>query len=216
MDILSVLDFLNKPEVKDGLEETARLYFTSDTVTINLVWSAIILGLIGLALKPIFGIPLLENILGAMSGGSSGGYGGSGYGAPSGGYGAPSGGYGAPSAGYGAPDAGYGAPSTGYDSPSSGYDSPSSGYDTPAAGGSGSGFNPGSDYSAPSSGYSAGRRKRDILSEDQKEFYTNLAKNFEVGVSPVIGSLASDYTNLASNEYDRLTPVNPIPGMLEQ
>merc|ERR1719373_147117 len=65
MDILSVLDFLNKPEVKDGLEETARLYFTSDTVTINLVWSAIILGLIGLALKPIFGIPLLENILGA-------------------------------------------------------------------------------------------------------------------------------------------------------
>merc|ERR1711923_586320 len=137
-----------------------------------------------------------------MSGGSSGGYGGSGYGAPSGGYGAPS-------AGYGAPDAGYGAPSTGYDSPSSGYD-------TPAAGGSGSGFNPGSDYSAPSSGYSAGRRKRDILSEDQREFYTNLAKNFEAGVSPVIGSLASDYTNLASNEYDRLTPVNPIPGMLEQ
>ena len=48
MDILSVLDFLNKPEVKDGLEETARLYFTSDTVTINLVWSALILGLIGL------------------------------------------------------------------------------------------------------------------------------------------------------------------------
>ena len=50
MDILSVLDFLNKPEVKDGLEETARLYFTSDTVTINLVWSAIILGLIGLGM----------------------------------------------------------------------------------------------------------------------------------------------------------------------
>merc|ERR1719373_890383 len=204
MDILSVLDFLNKPEVKDGLEETARLYFTSDTVTINLVWSAIILGLIGLALKPIFGIPLLENILGAMSSGGGHSLGGSGYGASSGGYGAPSG-------GYGAPDAGYGAPSSGYDSPSSGYDTPSSGYDSPAAGGSGSGFNPGSDYSAPSSGYSAGRRKRDILSEDQKEFYTNLAKNFEVGVSPVIGSLASDYTNLASNEYDRLTPVNPIP-----
>merc|ERR1712029_646512 len=129
-DILSVLDFLNKPEVKDGLEETARLYFTSDTVTINLVWSAIILGLIGLALKPIFGIPLLENILGAMSSGGGHSLGGSGYGAPSGGYGAPS--------------AGYGAPSSGYDSPSSGYDTPSSGYDTP-----------GSDYSAPSSDYSA-------------------------------------------------------------
>jgi|ERR1719373_87060 len=205
MDILSVLDFLNKPEVKDGLEETARLYFTSDTVTINLVWSAIILGLIGLALKPIFGIPLLENILGAMSSGGGHSLGGSGYGAPSGGYGAPSAGYGAPDAGYGAPDAGYGAPSSGYDSPSSGYDTPSSGYDTP-----------GSDYSAPSSGYSAGRRKRDILSEEQKEFFNNFGKNFEIGVSPVIGSLAQDYTNLASNEYDRLTPVNPISGLVGQ
>merc|ERR1711944_183403 len=140
MDILSVLDFLNKPEVKDGLEETARLYFTSDTVTINLVWSAIILGLLGLALKPIFGIPLLENILGATSSGGSS-YGGSGYGAPDAGYGAPSAGYGAPSAGYGAPSAGYGAPDAGYGAPASGYDSPSSGYDAPA-GGSGSGFNP--------------------------------------------------------------------------
>merc|ERR1712029_574860 len=190
-DILSVLDFLNKPEVKDGLEETARLYFTSDTVTINLVWSAIILGLIGLALKPIFGIPLLENILGAMSSGGGHSLGGSGYGAPSGGYGAPSAGYGAPDAGYGAPDAGYGAPSSGYDSP-------------------------GSDYSAPSSGFSAGRRKRDILSEEQKEFFNNFGKNFEIGVSPVIGSLAQDYTNLASNEYDRLTPVNPISGLVGQ
>jgi len=206
MDILSVLDFLNKPEVKDGLEETARLYFTSDTVTINLVWSAIILGLLGLALKPLFGIPLLDNILGAMSSGGSS-YGGSGYGAPDAGYGAPSAGYGAPSAGYGAPDAGYGAPDAGYGAPSTGYDSPSSGYDAPA---------PGNDYSAPSSGYSAGRRKRDILSEDQKEFYNNLAKNFEVSVNPVIGDLAQDYTNLASNEYDRLTPVNPISGLLEQ
>ena len=47
-------------------------------------------------LKPLFGIPLLENILGAMTGGGSHGasYGGGvsdGYGAPSGGYGAPSG-----------------------------------------------------------------------------------------------------------------------------
>merc|ERR1712211_121834 len=91
------------------------------------------------------------------------------------------------------------------DSPSSGYDTPSSGYDTP-----------GSDYSAPSSGYSAGRRKRDILSEEQKEFFNNFGKNFEIGVSPVIGSLAQDYTNLASNEYDRLTPVNPISGLVGQ
>ena len=85
-------------------------------------------------LKPLFGIPLLDNIVGAMSGGHGPSYGGgisSEYGAPSGGYGAPDAGiccnislfktqywfsslgYGAPDAGYGAPDAGYGAPDAG-------------------------------------------------------------------------------------------------------
>merc|ERR1712018_874224 len=94
--------------------ETARLYFTSDDVTVNLIWAALVLGALLLLLKPLFGIPLLDNILGAMSGhGGSPSYGGgisSDYGAPSGGYGAPDAGYGAPDAGYGAPDAGYGAP----------------------------------------------------------------------------------------------------------
>merc|ERR1719170_82064 len=67
-------------------------------------------------LKPLLGIPLLDNILGAMTG-SSPSYGSgisSDYGAPDSGYGAPDAGYGAPDAGYGAPDAGYGAPASGY------------------------------------------------------------------------------------------------------
>jgi len=149
----------------DEMKETARIYFAGDDVTVNLIPATIILLLLALVLKPLFGIPLLDNILGAMSGHGGGGasYGGgvsSGYGAPDAGYGAPDAGYGAPEAGYGAPDAGYGAPSSGYDSPSSGYDAPQSGY------------NPGSDYSAPSSGYNSVARFRrspsQLLSQEQR------------------------------------------------
>jgi len=173
--LVNIFDIFRKPEVQENLKETARIYFTSNDVTINLVWSIIILGLLGLVLKPLFGIPLLTNIFDAMShGGASGAaYGGGvsdGYGAPSGGYGAPSGGYGAPDAGYGAPDAGYGAPDAGYGAPSSGYDTPNSGYDAPAGD---SGFNPGSSYSAPSTGYN-GRYKRDVWTEDMREVFKNL------------------------------------------
>ena len=83
-------------------------------------------------LKPLFGIPLLDNIVGAMTGGHGPSYGGgisSDYGAPSGGYGAPDAGiycklpsfkiqsspssFKCSSLGYGAPDAGYGAPDAG-------------------------------------------------------------------------------------------------------
>jgi len=172
----TLLDLFGNKDVQDELIETGRIYFTSNDVTINLVWSILVLGLLGLVLKPLFGIPLFENILGAMSGGGSHGasYGGGvsdGYGAPSGGYGAPSGGYGAPSGGYGAPSGGYGAPSSGYDSPSSGYDTP----------GTGSGFNPGSDYSAPDSGYSAGRRRRaaeDYLTKEELEMFDDMGLIF--------------------------------------
>merc|ERR1712024_117445 len=115
------------------MKETARLYFEGDDVTINLIWSFLIVGALVLLLKPLFGIPLLDNILGAMTGGHghSPSYGGgvsSVYGAPDAGYGAPSAGYGAPDAGYGAPAAGYGAPSESYDTPDSGYSAPQSGY----------------------------------------------------------------------------------------
>lgn len=171
--------------------ETARIYYTSDNITINLVWSILILGVLGLLLKPLFGIPLLDNLLGAMTGGSSPSYGSgvsSGYGAPDAGYGAPDAGYGAPDAGYGAPDAGYGAPDAGYGAPDAGYGAPDAGYDAPAPGyeqeqgGSeygapapSSGYSsPDSGYSAPQSGYSRGRRAV-TLTEEQKSLYTNLA-----------------------------------------
>merc|ERR1719192_1943941 len=118
----------------EDVQETARLYFEGEDVTINLIWSALVVGALLLLLKPLFGIPLLDNIVGAMTGGHGGSpsYGGgisSDYGAPSGGYGAPDAGYGAPDAGYGAPDAGYGAPDAGYGAPAGD-----------------SGFNPGTSY----------------------------------------------------------------------
>merc|ERR1712117_974554 len=187
----TLMDLLGSKDVQDELKETARIYFTSPDVTINLIWSVLILGLLGLVLKPLFGIPLLENILGAMTshGGSGASYGGgvsSDYGAPSGGYGAPSGGYGAPSAGY--------------DSPSSGYDSPSSGYDSPSTG---SGFNPGTGYSAPQSGYS--KRSVDILSEEQKDFANGLIYAYP-SESALEGSLLSNLLPL-QQAADNVAPL---------
>merc|ERR1711874_939412 len=143
------------------VQETARLYFEGEDVTINLIWSALVVGALVLLLKPLFGIPLLDNILGAMTGGHghSPSYGGG----VSSGYGAPDAGYGAPAAGYGAPDAGYGAPSDSYDTPDSG-------------------------YSAPQSGYSRGRRSVS-LSEDQKSLY-NILKPLSEVEAPLLANLA--------------------------
>merc|ERR1712115_421770 len=139
------------------------------------------------------GIPLLDNIVGAMSGhGHSPSYGGgisSEYGAPDGGYGAPDAGYGAPDAGYGAPDAGYSSPDAGYAAPAGGagyeqeqggseYGAPSSGYDTPDAG-----------YSAPQSGYSRGRRAV-TLTEEQKSVYSNAINSL-----PPVSSLSQVLTH---------------------
>merc|ERR1712086_619965 len=88
--------------------ETARIYYTGSDITVNLIWSLLIFGGLLLLLKPLLGIPLLDNILGAMTG-SSPSYG-SGI---SDGYGAPAAGgseYGAPSPG----GSGYSAPQSGY------------------------------------------------------------------------------------------------------
>jgi len=198
----TVLDLLRKPEVAENLKETARIYYSDENVTINLIWSIIILGLVALILKPIFGIPLLENILNAMSShGGGAAYGGGvsdGYGAPSGGYGAPDAGYGAPDAGYGAPDAGYGAPDAGYGAPSSSYDSPGSGYDAPAGD---SGFNPGSGYSAPQTGYN-GRYKRDVLTGEQREVYQNLFND-----QPETSSLLSALVMNNLPQHHSITPL---------
>jgi len=60
----------------------------------------------------------------------------------------------------------YGAPSTGYGAPDAGYGAPSGGYD------------------APSDGYGAGRRRREVLSADQKDIFKNLVASSEE-VNPV-------------------------------
>merc|ERR1712045_57363 len=168
--------------------ETARIYYTSDDVTVNLIWSILVLGVILLLLKPLLGIPLLDNLLGAMTG-SSPSYGSgisSDYGAPAGGYGAPDSGYGAPDAGYGAPDAGYGAPAgdSGFN-PGSSYDSPDSG------------------YSAPQSGYSRGRRSVS-LTEQQKSLYDIVKPQPELQ-SPLLASLALRAPVAPALEFARLS-----------
>jgi len=207
--IAPLLELFNNKDVQERMEETARIYFTSNNVTVNLVWSFLIFGLLGLLLKPLFGIPLLDNILGAMTGGGgdpaygsgiSGGYGApdAGYGAPDAGYGAPDAGYGAPDAGYGAPDAGYDAPDSGYDAPASGgsgYDAPSSGYDSPDTYGSpAAAAAPAGGYSAPQSGYSRGKRSV-TLTADQKSLYSNL-----------VNSLPSSSADLLTHRFTLASP----------
>jgi len=196
--------------------ETARIYYTSDDVTVNLIWSILVLGALLLLLKPLLGIPLLDNLLGAMTGSSpsygsgiSSDYGApsAGYGAPDSGYGAPDAGYGAPDAGYGAPDAGYGAPDAGYGAPDAGYAAPDAGYGAPDQGGSEYGApsagydSPDTGYSAPQSGYSRGRRAV-TLTDEQRSVYTNVAN-----------SLPSSSANLITHRF-ALPAQAPLPATL--
>lgn len=44
----TLLELFGNKDVQDELIETGRIYFTSNDVTINLVWSILILGLLGL------------------------------------------------------------------------------------------------------------------------------------------------------------------------
>jgi len=188
--IAPLLELFHNKEVQARMMdtlETARIYYTGSDITVNLIWSLLIFGGLLLLLKPLLGIPLLDNILGAMTG-SSPSYGSGisdGYGAPDAGYGAPDAGYGAPDAGYGAPDAGYGAPDAGYGAPDAGYGAPAgdSGYEqeqggseygAPAAPSSG-----GSGYSAPQSGYSRGRRAV-TLTDEQKSVYSKVANSLPI------------------------------------
>merc|ERR1712127_1020785 len=107
MDTLAtVLDLWNLPGVQDTIQETARIFFTSSNVTVNLI-PALLAGLLGLLLLGLIGLPLLG---GGGEAASTGYGGGSGYGAPAASYGAPS--YAEPS---------YAAPASGYDAPASGY-----------------------------------------------------------------------------------------------
>merc|ERR1719168_527883 len=93
--IIEPLVSLMKDEfVQEQLGEVARLFYSNDSVTINLYAAAAAAVLFTLLL-----IPLLA-LLFQPSGGAAVA---TGYGAPSVGYGAPEESYGAPAQGYGAP-----------------------------------------------------------------------------------------------------------------
>merc|ERR1712106_373573 len=101
MAILSpVMDLVQNAFVQEKVEEVAKLFFTSDSVSINILPGLIVGGLLLLLLIPLLALLFQP----AASGGATG------YGAPEETYGAPSPGYGAPEETYGAPSPGYGAP----------------------------------------------------------------------------------------------------------
>jgi Mg2+/citrate symporter len=85
----SLINLVSQESVKEAVRETARIYYTGDDVTINLI-PAIILGLLALiGLAVVLGIPILSTLgLGGDEGGDGG------YGAPTGGYADPGTGYG--------------------------------------------------------------------------------------------------------------------------
>merc|ERR1712106_449662 len=90
MDILSpVMDLVHNAFVQEKVEEVAKLFFTSDSITINLLPGLIAGGLLLLLL-----IPLLALLFQPAAAASEGGYGG--YSAPEESYGAPESSYGAP------------------------------------------------------------------------------------------------------------------------
>lgn len=91
-----IVDLLKDEFVQEKVEEAAKLFYTNDSVTINLYWAAAAALLFFLLL-----IPLLALLFQPSA-------------APSGGYGAPSTGYGPPEDSYGAPAPAYGAPGHSY------------------------------------------------------------------------------------------------------
>lgn len=77
--------FVEDPTVQKTVEETARIFFSNDNITVNLIPALAILSLGLLALAPLLGIPLLPLLSGITGGGSTSGSGA--YGAPATGYG---------------------------------------------------------------------------------------------------------------------------------
>merc|ERR1739844_96929 len=95
-----IYELVQNEEVQKKLDETARLYWSPDvdsnTVTVNMIPSLIVLIIAALVALPLLGVPIFRLLGDSLKGV---GVGGGGYGAPSSGYGAPSSGYGAPSHG---------------------------------------------------------------------------------------------------------------------
>merc|ERR1711894_738922 len=92
LDFLKPLyELVQNEEVQKKLDETARLYWSPDvdsnTVTVNLIPSVIVLIIAALVALPLLGVPIFGLLGDSLKGV---GVGGGGYGAPSSGYGAPS------------------------------------------------------------------------------------------------------------------------------
>merc|ERR1711936_1302033 len=97
LDFLKPLyELVQNEEVQKKLDETARLYWSPDvdsnTVTVNLIPSIIVLIIAALVALPLLGVPIFSLLGDSLKGVGVGG--GGGYGAPSSGYGAPSHGHG--------------------------------------------------------------------------------------------------------------------------
>jgi len=90
-----IVDLLKDAYVQEKVGEAAKLFYTNDTVTINLYWAAAAALLFFLLLIPLLALLFQPS--------SSGG----GYGAPSTGYGPPEESYGAPAQSYGSPGHSY-------------------------------------------------------------------------------------------------------------
>merc|ERR1739846_3580 len=95
-----IYELVQNEEVQKKLDETARLYWSPDvdsnTVTVNMIPSLIVLIIAALVALPLLGVPIFSLLSDGLKGAGAGG---GSYGAPSSGYGAPSSGYGAPSHG---------------------------------------------------------------------------------------------------------------------
>jgi len=73
------LDLIEQPELKEKVEETARIYFVGQGTTVNLLPALIIGLLLLLGLLKLLGLPILSSFgLDGLGGDSDGGYGTSG------------------------------------------------------------------------------------------------------------------------------------------
>jgi len=73
------LDLIEQPELKEKVEETARIYFVGQGTTVNLLPALIIGFLLLLGLLKLLGLPILSSFgLDGLGGDSDGGYGTSG------------------------------------------------------------------------------------------------------------------------------------------
>ena len=70
-----LLGLIEDPAVREGVEETARLFFQSDTATVNLIPSAIIGTLLLAGLLSALGIPILSSLGINLTGSGNAGYG---------------------------------------------------------------------------------------------------------------------------------------------